>query len=201
MLGIILSGFFQIPLDNSNSLFDSQSWSLAIITWCSNWCLSIFVWFVSFRYPPHGRRAAAVENGVTWDRLRAPPIDTSPHDLHISDCLNELRPGDHIEIQWRRNKEFPYGLLLNFILPFISSFWYLYSCFKSLHGCWLGAYLTYSFLFIIFLEFFNYFLWFLIWIGGWVYKPGVVWNFMEKWMPYPKRIISPYRISYSLFLS
>ncbi|KAG5517329.1 hypothetical protein RHGRI_037921 [Rhododendron griersonianum] len=60
-------------------------------------------------YPPHGRRAAAVENGVTWDRLRAPPIDTSPHDLHISDCLNELRPGDHIEIQWRRNKEFPYG--------------------------------------------------------------------------------------------
>ncbi|KAE9462130.1 hypothetical protein C3L33_05963, partial [Rhododendron williamsianum] len=60
-------------------------------------------------YPPHGRRAAAVENGVTWDRLRAPPIDTSPHDLNISDCLNELRPGDHIEIQWRRNKEFPYG--------------------------------------------------------------------------------------------
>ncbi|KAE8657852.1 Detected protein of unknown function [Hibiscus syriacus] len=40
---------------------------------------------------------------------RALPFDTSPHDLHISDCLNELRPGDNIEIQWRRNKEFPYG--------------------------------------------------------------------------------------------
>ncbi|XP_065878538.1 F-box protein At2g26850 [Euphorbia lathyris] len=61
------------------------------------------------RYPPHGRRAIAIENGIPWDRLRAPPVDTSPHDLHISDCLNDLRPGDHIEIQWRRNKEFPYG--------------------------------------------------------------------------------------------
>ncbi|KAL0390764.1 UNVERIFIED_CONTAM: F-box protein [Sesamum calycinum] len=61
------------------------------------------------RYPPHGRRASAIETGVTWDRLRAPPVDTSPHDLHISDCLNELKIGDQIEIQWRRNKEFPYG--------------------------------------------------------------------------------------------
>ncbi|XP_071705525.1 F-box protein At2g32560-like [Rutidosis leptorrhynchoides] len=61
------------------------------------------------RYPPHGRRAAAVEIGVSWDRLRAPPVETSPHDLHISDCMNDLRPRDHIEIQWRRNKQFPYG--------------------------------------------------------------------------------------------
>ncbi|PIM99281.1 hypothetical protein CDL12_28233 [Handroanthus impetiginosus] len=61
------------------------------------------------RYPPHGRRASAIETGVSWGRLRAPPVDTSPHDLHISDCLNELQPGDQMEIQWRRNKEFPYG--------------------------------------------------------------------------------------------
>ncbi|KAK7304893.1 hypothetical protein VNO77_42786 [Canavalia gladiata] len=61
------------------------------------------------RYPPHGRRADARESGIPWERLRAPPVDTSPHDLHISDCLNDLHPGDHIEIQWRRNKEFPYG--------------------------------------------------------------------------------------------
>ena len=65
------------------------------------------------RYPPHGRRAIAIETGVTWDRLRAPPLDTSPHDLYISDCLTELCPGDHIEIQWRRNKEFPYGWFLH----------------------------------------------------------------------------------------
>ncbi|KAG6789562.1 hypothetical protein POTOM_005667 [Populus tomentosa] len=49
------------------------------------------------RYPPHGRRAIVTESGVPWERLRAPPFDTSPHDLHISDCLNDLRPGDHIE--------------------------------------------------------------------------------------------------------
>ncbi|KAG5023743.1 hypothetical protein JHK85_020085 [Glycine max] len=37
------------------------------------------------RYPPHGRRAGARECGIPWERLRAPPIDTSPHDLHFSD--------------------------------------------------------------------------------------------------------------------
>ncbi|XP_074292455.1 F-box protein At2g32560-like [Silene latifolia] len=61
------------------------------------------------RYPPHGRRAVAIESGVQWERLRVAPVETSPHDLHVSDCLNDLHPGDHIEIQWRRNKEFPYG--------------------------------------------------------------------------------------------
>lgn len=61
------------------------------------------------RYPPHGRRAINIEEGVPWDRLRKPPIDTPSHDLHASDCLDELRPGNHIEIQWRKNKEFPYG--------------------------------------------------------------------------------------------
>lgn len=61
------------------------------------------------RYPPHGRRAAVVEEGVRWERVRAPPVDTPAHDLHASNCLHDLRPGNHIEIQWRRNKEFPYG--------------------------------------------------------------------------------------------
>ncbi|KAG0496337.1 hypothetical protein HPP92_000872 [Vanilla planifolia] len=61
------------------------------------------------RYPPHGQRTVVVEEAVQWDRIRSPPLDTSPHDLHISNCLYDLHPGDHIEIQWRRNKEFPYG--------------------------------------------------------------------------------------------
>ncbi|ONK78521.1 uncharacterized protein A4U43_C02F19650 [Asparagus officinalis] len=61
------------------------------------------------RYPPHGQRGTNMEEGVEWERLRAPPVSSPAHDLHISKCLNDLRPGDHIEIQWRRNKEFPYG--------------------------------------------------------------------------------------------
>lgn len=79
---------------------------------------------LSYRYPPHGRRAAAIETDVTWDRLRAPPVDTPPHDLHISDCLADIRPGDHIEIQWRRNKEFPYG---DFSFPFSSLAYFIES--------------------------------------------------------------------------
>ncbi|XVF56300.1 hypothetical protein PTKIN_Ptkin06aG0108000 [Pterospermum kingtungense] len=58
------------------------------------------------RYSPHGRRTT--EENISWDRLRVPPVDTSSYDLHISDSLFDLKPGDHIEIQWRRNKEFPY---------------------------------------------------------------------------------------------
>ncbi|KAL6614310.1 hypothetical protein ACP70R_036580 [Stipagrostis hirtigluma subsp. patula] len=61
------------------------------------------------RYPPHGRKPAKEEDGVQWSRIRAPPVSTPPHDLHVSDCLEELRPGDHFEIQWRKNKDFPYG--------------------------------------------------------------------------------------------
>ncbi|XP_044504552.1 F-box protein At2g32560-like [Mangifera indica] len=59
------------------------------------------------RYTNLGRRTN--EENISWNRLRAPPTDTPSNVLHISDCLDDLKPGDHIEIQWRRNKEFPYG--------------------------------------------------------------------------------------------
>nr|GMD39877.1 F-box protein At2g26850-like isoform X1 [Ipomoea batatas] len=59
------------------------------------------------RYPAYGRRS--VEENIVFDRLRAPPVGTSAYVLHKSDCLNDLKPNDHIEIQWRRSKEFPYG--------------------------------------------------------------------------------------------
>ncbi|XP_002968595.2 F-box protein At2g26850 [Selaginella moellendorffii] len=61
------------------------------------------------RYPPHGPRALVMEDDISWERVRASPVQTPAHDLHTSDCLAELRPGDHIEVQWRRTKEFPYG--------------------------------------------------------------------------------------------
>ena len=62
-------------------------------------------WYYS--YSPHGRRT--IEDGIEWDRLRAPAVDTPAHVVHVSDCLDDLKPRDHIEIQWRRTKEFPYG--------------------------------------------------------------------------------------------
>lgn len=59
------------------------------------------------RYSPHGRRT--IEENISWSRLRAPPVDNPPYVLHVSDCLDDLQPGDHFEIQWRRNREYPYG--------------------------------------------------------------------------------------------
>ncbi|CAK9188520.1 unnamed protein product [Ilex paraguariensis] len=60
------------------------------------------------RYSSHGRQI--IEDNVEWNRLRPPAVNTPPTVLHVSDCLNDLKPGDHIEIQWRRNKEFAYGV-------------------------------------------------------------------------------------------
>ncbi|KAM3205865.1 F-box protein [Capsicum annuum] len=58
-------------------------------------------------YPSHGRRI--IEEDIEWNRLRAPTVDTPPYVLHVSDCLHDLKPDDHFEIQWRKSKEFPYG--------------------------------------------------------------------------------------------
>ncbi|XP_016484983.1 F-box protein At2g26850-like isoform X1 [Nicotiana tabacum] len=59
------------------------------------------------RYPSQGRRI--VEENIEWNRLRAPTVDTPPYVLHVSDCLSDLKPDDHFEIQWRKSKEFAYG--------------------------------------------------------------------------------------------
>ncbi|KAM7256219.1 hypothetical protein ACFE04_011960 [Oxalis oulophora] len=50
-----------------------------------------------------------MEENITWDRIRAPPFDNPAHVLDISDCLHDLKPSDHIEIQWRRNNDISYG--------------------------------------------------------------------------------------------
>ncbi|XP_044478696.1 F-box protein At2g26850-like [Mangifera indica] len=63
----------------------------------------------TFRARYSNLRSRTVEENISWDRIRAPPTDTPSNVLHISDCLDDLKPGDHIEIQWRSNKEFPYG--------------------------------------------------------------------------------------------
>lgn len=56
-----------------------------------------------------------IEGGIEWHRIRAPTVETPSNVLHISECLDELKPGDHVEIQWRRNKDFPYGMLFKII--------------------------------------------------------------------------------------
>ncbi|RDX73466.1 hypothetical protein CR513_46932, partial [Mucuna pruriens] len=42
------------------------------------------------------------------DILRAPP----PCDRYVSDCLQEFKAGDHLEIQWKSRTEIPYGRFL-----------------------------------------------------------------------------------------
>ncbi|KAK4481765.1 hypothetical protein RD792_012676 [Penstemon davidsonii] len=59
------------------------------------------------RYAVKGRQM--IEADIKWNRIRAPNFDTRAEVVHISDCLEQLKPNDHIEIQWRRNKDFPYG--------------------------------------------------------------------------------------------
>lgn len=51
-----------------------------------------------------------IEEGIEWKRIRAPIVETPPNALHISSSLDDLKPGDHIEIQWRKNKAYPYGM-------------------------------------------------------------------------------------------
>ncbi|KAJ1435996.1 F-box-like domain superfamily [Sesbania bispinosa] len=45
---------------------------------------------------------------LEWDMVRAPAVDSPPYVMHVSDCLDKLKPGDHIEIQWRGNTQVPY---------------------------------------------------------------------------------------------
>ncbi|KAK7336450.1 hypothetical protein VNO77_16992 [Canavalia gladiata] len=47
-------------------------------------------------------------NNIQWDYLRAPPVANPPCDRYISDCLEDLKPGDHIEIQWKLKTDIPY---------------------------------------------------------------------------------------------
>jgi hypothetical protein len=78
--------------------------------------LRLWAVLIADSYPPHGRKPAKEEDGVQWSRIRAPPVSTPPHDLHACDCLEDLRPSDHFEIQWRKNKDFPYGTELCLLL-------------------------------------------------------------------------------------
>ncbi|KAF7819126.1 F-box protein [Senna tora] len=48
-----------------------------------------------------------IEENIEWDRLRAAPAQ-NPHVRHLFNGLSDLKPGDHVEVQWRSNRELPY---------------------------------------------------------------------------------------------
>ncbi|CAJ1915138.1 unnamed protein product [Sphenostylis stenocarpa] len=61
-----------------------------------------------------------VGSNIQWDKLRAPPIDMPPCDEYVSDCLQDLKPGDHVEIQRRSRNGIPYGRFLVILLSQLS---------------------------------------------------------------------------------
>ncbi|KAL0404803.1 UNVERIFIED_CONTAM: F-box protein [Sesamum radiatum] len=99
------SGKFWFPAQ----VFNRENGNVGFMLSCYDAQLSYDAMTDNFvaRYPAQGR--SMIEEGIEWDRIRAPSVDTPANVLHISDCLHELKPDDHIEIQWRKNKEFPYG--------------------------------------------------------------------------------------------
>ncbi|XP_027934787.1 F-box protein At2g32560-like [Vigna unguiculata] len=58
------------------------------------------------RYQNGGWRCLG--KNIEWDMVRAPSVHTPPYLLHLSHCLDTLKPEDHIEIQWRPNTQSPY---------------------------------------------------------------------------------------------
>ncbi|KAL2326690.1 hypothetical protein Fmac_025748 [Flemingia macrophylla] len=58
------------------------------------------------RYQSGGWRCLG--KNIEWDMVRVPTVDSPPYVMHISDCLDDLKPEDHIEIQWRGNTQCPY---------------------------------------------------------------------------------------------
>ncbi|KAF7819129.1 F-box protein [Senna tora] len=45
---------------------------------------------------------------IKWDNVRVAPLENSPYVVHVSHCLQNLKPGDYVEIQWRQNRENPF---------------------------------------------------------------------------------------------
>ncbi|XP_028766690.1 F-box protein At2g32560-like [Neltuma alba] len=49
-----------------------------------------------------------LKKNIRWDEVRATPVETPPNALHVSDDLSNLKPGDHIEIQFRTARRTSY---------------------------------------------------------------------------------------------
>lgn len=60
------------------------------------------------RYMPMGGTGAVVEQGISMDRVRAPPPGVSHSEVYKCD-LAGLQPGDEVEVQWKGRKFHPFG--------------------------------------------------------------------------------------------
>ncbi|XP_027364376.1 F-box protein At2g26850-like [Abrus precatorius] len=58
------------------------------------------------RYQSGGWRLLG--KNIEWDMVRIPAVHSPPFVMHVSDCLDSLKPEDHIEVQWRGNTQCPY---------------------------------------------------------------------------------------------
>ncbi|KAJ7972113.1 F-box protein [Quillaja saponaria] len=98
-----------ISLESGRFWFPGQVYTRGGLVLC---CYDVLLSFDSktdtfrARYRHDGGRKA--EENIPWDRVRASPVEIPPNVLHCSDCLNDLKPRDHIEVQWRRGKDLPY---------------------------------------------------------------------------------------------
>ncbi|TKY53463.1 F-box protein [Spatholobus suberectus] len=73
---------------------------------CRLRCLSVIKWMIYVRYQTGGWRCLG--RNIEWDMVRVPSVDSPPYVMHVSDCLDNLKPEDQIEIQWRANTQCPY---------------------------------------------------------------------------------------------
>lgn len=70
--------------------------------------LSGYTKFV-YRKQRGGWELLMIGRNIGWDKVRATPVETPPNALHVSDDRSNLKPGDHIEIQFRISRQEFYG--------------------------------------------------------------------------------------------
>ncbi|WOG99951.1 hypothetical protein DCAR_0519307 [Daucus carota subsp. sativus] len=90
-------------------VFNRENGHAGFVLSCYDAELSYDRHWVNFRARFSFNGKPTMEHGIDWNRIRAPAVECGPHTLYPSDCLDDLKPGDHIEIQWKRKRGYPYG--------------------------------------------------------------------------------------------
>ncbi|CAA6654426.1 unnamed protein product [Spirodela intermedia] len=91
----IETGFFRFPAQ----VFNRENGHVGFMLSCYDAELS------------YDSRTDTFTEGVPWERLRAPPVESSAHDLHVSDCLADLRPGTMLRSSGEGTRSWWYGVV------------------------------------------------------------------------------------------